>query len=206
MGMKSNLTEKLEECARLVHDALQTTPLNGKYWVWAGLLLGWAREGQILPWDYDLDFACFLDDLPIFEHSISQLVRAGFSSSGFFLSNEGIPTFIQFTRNGCQVDFNFIYYRDDTTFGYRSFYSLSYGKNSRQWFELEHVIPAHGFEEFEFLGRTWRKPDDHETNLTAVYGNWRKPDRGYRWFDDDKNIIKRIPWNQNRRRVSDIST
>jgi len=39
---------------RGVNDHLQT--LGGDYWIVYGTLLGWQREGRILPHDYDVDF------------------------------------------------------------------------------------------------------------------------------------------------------
>ena len=30
---------------RRLNDVLEATPMAGRYWVWGGLLLGWAREG-----------------------------------------------------------------------------------------------------------------------------------------------------------------
>ena len=43
---------------RDLNDALKHTELDGHYWVWSGLLLGWARDGAVLPHDcLDADFA-----------------------------------------------------------------------------------------------------------------------------------------------------
>src|SRR5688500_4973529 len=42
---------------RRLHDALEQTPLAGRYWLFGGMLLGWAREGRLLRHDYrDVDF------------------------------------------------------------------------------------------------------------------------------------------------------
>jgi len=40
-----------------LHDVLADTEISGRNWVWAAMLLGWAREGDLLAHDRDADFA-----------------------------------------------------------------------------------------------------------------------------------------------------
>ena len=62
-GLKPRLVELFAADLRDLHDALERTDLRGHYWVWSGLLLGWAREGAVLPHDsLDADFAVTDDD------------------------------------------------------------------------------------------------------------------------------------------------
>ena len=48
-ALRRRMIELLAEDLRDLHDVLERTNLDGHYWVWAGLLLGWAREGAICP-------------------------------------------------------------------------------------------------------------------------------------------------------------
>ncbi len=109
---------------RRFNDAMATTPLQNRCFVWGGLLLGWAREGAPLAHDFaDADFLIRAED----EHL------------------------------------------------------------------LEGPIAEPPVEPFQFLGRSWLKPKDHEEFLTSTYGDWRTPDPGWS-SSDDPSIVASQPW------------
>ena len=45
---------RMIENLRLLHDTLERSPLAGRWWMFAGGLLGWAREGNPLLHDLSL--------------------------------------------------------------------------------------------------------------------------------------------------------
>jgi hypothetical protein len=45
-------------------------------------------------------------------------------------------------------------------------------------------LPVEELEPFDFLGRTWMKPRDHDLLLRTCYGDWHTPDASWEWFDD----------------------
>ena len=78
-GLKPRLVELFAADLRDLHDVLERTGLRGHYWVWSGLLLGWAREGAILPHDsLDADFAVTDDDFHRLAAAVPEIAKAGF--------------------------------------------------------------------------------------------------------------------------------
>jgi len=56
----------LRETARHVFQILESTQV--RYWLEGGSLLGAARSGDIIPWDYDIDIGIYQDDIPYCRH------------------------------------------------------------------------------------------------------------------------------------------
>src|SRR5690242_18981984 len=72
--------ERFTADLRDLHDAIERTELHGHYWVFGGLLLGWAREGAILAHDsLDADFAVADRDFQRLVGAVPEIVKAGFS-------------------------------------------------------------------------------------------------------------------------------
>jgi hypothetical protein len=64
---------------RLLNDTLASTAMAGRYWMFAGLVLGWAREGKLLSHDCkDADFAYLGDDEELLQSAFPILAEAGF--------------------------------------------------------------------------------------------------------------------------------
>ena len=167
---------------RRLHDVLEQTPIAGRYWVWAGMLLGWAREGRTLAHDTsDADFAFLAEDFELMCQSIPALTAAGFRLVYNYRNNDGEVTQFVFKRSGIQFDFLKL-----TPVGDRFHY---YG----YWddVQLSFAIPAQPREPFDFLGRRWLKAKDHDKDLTALYGNWRVPDKNWDTGRDSPAITAR---------------
>jgi hypothetical protein len=176
----------LESNMVALHDALAQTPLAGRYWVWGGALLGWAREGRLLAHDNDADFALFREDLPAFRAGWAALAAAGFDLGIIFVNNDGQATEFVFYKDHLRFEF-FIFDRDGSGIRYWLFYPP--GK-----LEMLGRLPWDGVEPLNFLGRTWLKPRDHEAHLAAMYGDWRTPEPGYDYVTDEKSIVARYRW------------
>ena len=169
-----------------IHEVLATTPLAGKFWINGGLLLGYAREGQPLAHDDDADFSVWEHDIPALLAALPALHAAGFQKYRRYTNNAG------HTTTWC------LSYRDV----HFEFFEMQPAGEFMQWYcyggkpveELLNHCPMHGLEEFEFVGRTWLKPDDHEGYLAALYGDWRTPHPNYKYYRDSRAIIARQPW------------
>src|SRR5713226_9809326 len=89
-----------------LNDVLATSELAGRYWVFGGLLLGWAREGSILRHDTrDADFAIRCEDLRSLYASVPALNRAGFRCLFRFSNNADEVTELTFMRRGAKFEF-----------------------------------------------------------------------------------------------------
>ena len=81
--------------SRLLNDTLAATDLAGQYWVWGGLLIGWALDAPHSAHDsLDVDF-CVLAVV----HATFCARRAGAHAVGF------APSALTLTRDGISFDF-----------------------------------------------------------------------------------------------------
>ncbi|MGA2470388.1 MAG: hypothetical protein ABSG64_06825 [Solirubrobacteraceae bacterium] len=185
---------------RRLHDALAPTPISGRYWVCGGVLLGWAREGQLLSHDaLDADFNYRSEDAERLEASLPALLDAGFRLARRFPNVDEVPTQWAVSLDDAIFDFFCVQIS-----GERLRWS-NYGTNTDRSSPHTHVqniceIPALPLAEFRFLDRYWLKPDDHEAELTSVYGDWRTPDPGYDYMRGPA-IIECRPWDPSRYRL-----
>lgn len=178
----------LIEAMSKLHDALAKTPMHNKYWVCGGALLGWAREGALLKHDPDIDFHFWQSDLVLFMQSVPALQAAGFEPSITWTSNNGQNTEYTFTYRGVSFEFFVATRVGNNTQSH--FYGL-YGKQ-RRLYQMVFETPGYELNEFEFYGRTWLKPVDHEAYLTAQYGDWKTPDKNFDHTTSDALISKTL--------------
>lgn len=173
---------------RRLHDVLEGTELAGRYWVWAGMLLGWAREGGLLAHDRDADFALLPDDLPKLLSAVPALRRAGFRPLQMFRNNEGNVTEVTFCRHTAKFEF-FVMEPADGMLRY-----FVYGYPPDRLIEVEARVSDQELVPFEFLGRTWLRHADYERELKSMYGDWQTPQRSWDYLQDDQAIVSRHPW------------
>lgn len=176
---------------QLLNDTLAGTPLAGRYWMFGGLVLGWARERGLLAHDCkDADFAYLGDDDAAMTASVGALRAAGFEPLYRFPAATGPATEYCFEREGLRFDFfRMELHGDELRY-------WSYGYAGPDWTEPtgnECVLPAQPLEEIRHLGRTWRKTRDHDAELTANYGDWRTPEPGWDYMRGPA-IVRRFPW------------
>lgn len=181
---------KQQQRMRRLHDLLARTPMADRFWLSGGALLGWAREGRLLTHDaLDVDFHYLADDADRFAATLPILVDAGFRIYRRFPSvRPDVEAREWALREG---DAHFDFFRiDDCGDHLRSY---SWGWDQGRTIENELSLPRQPLEDFSFLGRRWLKPVDHDAELTALYGDWRTPDRNFKYMHSHA-IVQRRPW------------
>jgi|HubBroStandDraft_6_1064221.scaffolds.fasta_scaffold82110_2 hypothetical protein len=187
-ALKPRLIERFAADLRDLCDALQHSALDGRYWVWSGLLLGWAREGAILQHDsLDADFAVADEDFQHLVDAIPALLAAGFVRDRCFINNEGVVTELTFLRHGARFDF----FRMFQEPGQRRRYFM-YSIHWNGILEIEAVVPDQPRVPFSFIERTWLKVKDHELELKSIYGNWQVPDPSWSYLEG-LDVVSRTP-------------
>jgi hypothetical protein len=177
---------------RLLNDTLARTPMAGRYWVFGGLLLGYAREGNVLLHDsVDADFAVRREDLPLLESCVPALAEAGFRPLLRYPGLHGEAFEWSFQRGKAKLEF----FRHDLVEDSFQYHVCGWRDwdSPRGHVYNDYEIPAQPLEEFRFLGRTWLKPRDHALQLAAMYGDWETPEPGWNYMKG-ANIIATHPW------------
>jgi hypothetical protein len=171
------LVRSIEADLRRLNDALRDNGLDGRVWVWSGLLLGWARERGVLRHDArDADFCIHERDVDALVAALPALERAGFPVFRIHRANEGDLSEIVLRRRFAHYDIFVVrdYPEAETTPDWWS-YKL-FGTEDDGPLQYTALIPAQPLEPFDFLGRSWWKVADHDRELAELYGNWRVPD------------------------------
>lgn len=175
---------RLDRNLRRLHDVLEAGPLAGRWWVWSGLLLGWARESRPLDHDLDdVDFAYLDEDHDRFLAAVPDLGAAGFAPRRRYDDLDGRPIEHVFARDRIRFEF----FRFTPEGAEWTYYLAVVGRLG--WL-LEARLPAQSRVPFELGGRTWRKVADHEAELAAIYGDWRTPDTDWS-FTQERTVVER---------------
>lgn len=192
---------------RLLHDIVEEADLSSMLWLTGGLLLGWARDRDLLKNDHnDADFGYLHSNHASFLELVPILVRHGFQPRYRWRSNEGVTTEWVFVRDSARFEF-FQYW--DAGKGLTRHYG--YFPEQLSWEErgclggdglvqVELRLPKQRLVPFEFLGKTWNRPEHYDRELDAMYGAaWRAPNKEFycrSWSTgrDSPAVTERTPW------------
>lgn len=136
----------------------------------SGVLLGYLREGQILPHDKDLDLGL------IGWQSQFEVAQALLASGQYQVSwrrLRGAQTFlfdVVDLKYGVAIDF-FFYHPQGDHFLHGIDYKYGFTQNLR--------FSPFALKEVDFLGERFWIPDNADQNLTENYGDWRTPQSSY---------------------------
>ena len=171
-----------------LHDLLSTSDLAGHYWMWGGLILGWAREGRVLAHDRDADFAVRVEDVGYLLDAVPTLAKGGFKPHRRYRNSDGQLTELTFRRHRTLFEF---FVLDEVGDELRYYV---YGWPPDNLVEVEARIPRQELVSFDFLGRTWLRHADFERELEALYGDRRTPNEDWSYLENDHAVVARRPW------------
>lgn len=158
---------KIRKLLEDFHDASKDAEMD--FWITEGTALGMYRDGDIIPWDTDVDASIYEDQLPkLHEKVIPEMLRRGcrvMRNSPFSL-----------IRNGTHIDI-------DVVGSGRKCMAVGWPRPCE-----DHMPYIEPFNTVENNGRVYKVPG--EQYLAFVYGSdWRTPRRGvhsYSVSDDDR--------------------
>lgn len=191
-SLGSPAKQRMVEYLQRVNDVLRDTPMDGRYWICGGMLLGWAREGDLLEHDaLDADFAYHWDDEEHLQATFPALVAAGFEPHarypGAFAPE---ATEWVFTAGDARLEFFRFGVQGD-----RFRWSNYFGHGLEHGVEQICELPAQPLEHLRFLDRDWLKVRDHELELEGLYGDWRTPDPDWD-YSEGRAVVERRPWDK----------
>jgi len=178
--------ERTRRALLKLYDTLAQTAFHNKYWLCGGLLIGYLRDGRSATSDLDVDFNFWDTDRAHLVDGITALIGSGFRKLHRWVNNTGQVTEWCLEYGGVKFDFFENHRHEDRIRWY------SYIVNPRR--QMLNEVPFHGLAPFQLLDRRWLKPDDHDTFLSSIYGDWRMPCSDYCFWIDSKAIVSRIPW------------
>jgi len=171
---------------------------NIDYALDAGTLLGIARDGDLIPWDHDMDITLPATEVDRFKQLVVPELRdLGWRVSGKYrlshddvawrkgdlraikIRNHRYPK-LRIGRGRITMDVFIIYEHGDYVW----------------WSNMKKVcrVSAHHFKKrqtLDFKGQSVKVPDDYESMLETVYGNtWRTPDPSFRPSRQDGSIVR----------------
>lgn len=173
---------------------------NIDYWLEGGTLLGIVRDGDLLPWDHDIDLSILAKDAERFALKIRKLNKKGYrvtqrrmhkdvgalktGEHRIFKVKRFIPSILKIAfsiaHKHMVVADIFIKASDD---------------HYTYWQAMEKIMRVDcryykSFEQVEYLGRQFRVPFDYKGYLTEKYGDWSTPIKNWNCGTDENTIIE----------------
>ena len=181
---------------RLLIDTIDILNAAGiDYMLDSGTLIGIAREGDILPWDDDVDFTLPERELEKFKKVLWKFRLRGwwishrYQRHDFKLWKKGDYQSIKIRnrrawlfRGRVKADFN-IKYRSDEDGKYYWFMLMT-----KQVCEVDARF-FDAYEELEYAGRRAKVPAHYDEYLTQKYGDWRTPNPDFDHHSEDGTAI-----------------
>jgi len=165
------------------------------YHVDSGTLLGLVRDGDLIPWDGDIDLGILAEDLEAFRATLGTFRRRGWCvRDERYVQNREHPAWTRGMPRAVKIR-----NRSALLLGRGRIYAEFFIKyphgDGRFWSFLGKISRADRahfdrLETVEYAGRPVKVPADYEPYLATMYGDWRTPRRDYDTLEDDGMIIR----------------
>ena len=160
----------------------------------SGTLIGIVRDGDLIPWDDDIDFCIPDRDMDKFLGLLNEFRKRGYWVSERYMrySLEGVWTTKNlqaikirnkdwgFIRGRVKADFNFRYKHENEYFWYM-LGADHICKSDQKYYD--------SCEEIDYENRSVKVPAHYKAFLTEKYGDWQTPDKNYSVKTDDRMAI-----------------
>ena len=189
---KAQASVHFPENLRRLHDALATTALAERYWVWRELLHAWMQEdlhaGHGPP---NAEFGLLTTDDAVFHQSVPALIAAGFVPHSVFVNSQERAVHYVLRKDGSLFHFYLFDRRQDA-----ALYWLHLPVVSVAGASLEFIgrLPMTGWATMERVERRWRAPAAPESWQTAPSGNPQHGAPASVRLPQDRSIVQRQFW------------
>ncbi len=191
--------KNLKRARKLLFDVVNTfDQCNIMYHLEGGTLLGLVRDGELLPWDHDVDISIPAEEMLKMDGCFRMLYQKGYKvtkrkseidygpiKKGSFRILKVKPFTVSilkffhsyFMKNYIMLD---VFIKtNDQKFTYWQAMNKVMKVNKRHY---------DSYEEIEYRGKKFKVPFDYKTYLTEKYGNWTIPVEDWVAGRDEKTI------------------
>lgn len=203
MGNKNipNLTKgNLARARKMLFDVVEVLDnANIVYHLEGGTLLGIVRDGDLLPWDHDVDLSIMITDTPKFLKIKKELYRKGYKVTSrkskhdihpfkmgdykIFKIKKIVPSIVKllfprYKKNYIVLDI-FIKVNDG---------NYCYWQAMNKLMRVSNKYYA-SYETVNYRGASLKVPNDYKDYLTQKYGDWSVPVKEWVCGEDEKTIV-----------------
>jgi len=199
-NIRPQLLEKnLLRAQKILFDVVDLLEENRiSYHLEGGTLLGFVRDGKLLPWDCDIDLSFFPDDAKKFLRVSNRLLnkgykivkrRFGYSKYSFGKNDFRIfkvkPILLSVIKE-CIPFFRKMYVNLDIL--------IKYPDDTKVYWQAKERIMCvdkkyyESYETIECLGRSFRVPNRYRDYLTEKYGDWSVPVQEWNCAKDERTV------------------
>jgi lipopolysaccharide cholinephosphotransferase len=182
---------------RMLSNAIDIFNAAGiNYHLDCGTLLGVARDGDLIPWDGDIDIGIMANEVEAVRKTFWSFRMRGWRVNG---KRYPMPQDDIAWRRGDPRTFKI---RDRRALLLRGRMVMDLfvkypAEDQTYWAHSGQVRAAsnHHFKDYElieFAGRMARVPCDYEAYLTHLYGDWRKPKKAFIGDRDDYSRLRQL--------------
>ena len=169
------------------------------YAIDSGTLLGLVRDGDLIPWDFDIDLTLPSTEVEKFQRIIPEIRDCGWRVSGEYLMSKDDAAW----RQGDIRSIKMRNHRFPSLRIGRGRVALdifiTYEHNGYRWWAFKGLVcrvSAHHFKSREtmiYKGQALKLPTDYEAMLEALYGSdWRIPDPSFKASVKDESIVGKM--------------
>ena len=204
MKNQPKLTEKnLIRARKVMFDVIEFMDDEGiEYCLEGGTLLGIVRDGDLLPWDHDIDLSILYKDANKFAERIPSLINKGYRVTKGKVDKETkglkkgeyrvfkvkrlIPSIFKiifpiFKRYMVVADV-FVKFKEDDNI---------YWQAMEKTMRVNEIYYSSN-ETVEYMGKKLSVPYKYKEYLTEKYGDWSIPQKDWSCGTDEKTIIEDI--------------
>lgn len=189
----------LKRARKLLFDVVDTFDhYNIMYHLEGGTLLGLVRDGELLPWDHDVDISIPAEEMSKMYGCFRDLYRKGY----------------KVTKRNSEIDYGPIkkgscrilkvkpfwisilklihpYYRK--SYVMMDIFIKTNDQKFTYWQAMRKVMKVNkryydSYEEIEYHGKRFKVPNDYKSYLTEKYGDWSVPVQNWVAGRDEKTI------------------
>ncbi|MEA1898679.1 MAG: LicD family protein [Bacteroidota bacterium] len=194
------LTKKnLQRARKILFDVVNTfDQCNIIYHLEGGTLLGLVRDGDLLPWDHDVDISIPAEEMLKMDGCFRELYKKGYKVT----KRRSDIDFGPIKKGSCRIlkvkplrisilKFFHPYFRKKYIM--LDIFVKTNDQKFTYWQAMRKVLKVNkryyeSYEEIEYLCKMFKVPSDYKSYLTEKYGDWSTPIENWVAGRDEKTI------------------